>query len=398
VRILCLSMCFPNPAETDFGVFIHRRMRRVAEQIPVIVLAPVPVIEYGNPRRVLAPLGQIPHRAQDGGLDIRYPRWFYPPLGGWINGLLLGIQMLPRAWGLTRTGPIDLIDAHFAHPEGVAAALLAAVLKRPFMVTLRGNETDHAVYPMRLRMMGWALRRAARVVTVSERLRQFAIGLGCQPGRVVTIPNGIDGTVFYPRDREEARREWGIGPLDRVILSAGYLIERKGHHRVVEALRGLIDHGVAARLLIAGGPGREGDYEAEIRKVVTNLNLENHVRFLGPVKPDALAQLMSLCDVFALATSNEGWPNVVHEAMACGAPVVATDIGAIPEMIHSAEFGYVVPFGDKTALREALANSLGRDWNRDVISRWALGRSWDNVAAEVVALMQAVVAEKGRRS
>jgi glycosyltransferase involved in cell wall biosynthesis len=389
-------MCFPNPAETDFGVFIHRRMRRVADQIPVLVLAPVPVLEYGNPKRILAPLGQIPQRAQEGGLDIRYPRWFYPPLGGWLNGPLLGIQMLPRVWGLARS--IDLIDAHFAHPEGVAAALLSAVLRRPFVVTLRGNETDHAVYAMRRWIMGWALRRAARVITVSERLRQFAISLGCEPRQVVTIPNGIDGTVFYRRSRDEARREWSIGPRDKVILSAGYLIERKGHHRLVEALRGVIDQGVEAQLLIAGGPGREGDYEAVIRKMVTALNLEDHVRFLGPVKPDALARLMSLCDVFALATSNEGWPNVVHEAMACGAPVVATDIGAIPEMIQSSEFGYVVPFGDKAALEKALADSLCRDWNRDVISRWALGRSWDNVAAEVVALMREVVAEKEQRS
>lgn len=391
-------MCFPNPVETDFGVFIHRRMRRVAERIPVTVLAPIPVIEYGNPKRILAPLGRIPHRVQDGGLDIRYPRWFYPPLGGWLNGILLGLQMLPRAWHLARTAKFDLIDAHFAHPEGVAAALLGAVLKRPFVVTLRGNETDHAVFAPRRRVMAWALQRAARVVAVSERLRQFAIGLGCDPARAVTIPNGIDGGVFHPREREAARREWEIGAGDKIILSAGYLIERKGHHRVVEALRAVVDQGVEAQLLIAGGPGREGDYEATIRKTVADLNLESRVRFLGPVKPVALAQLMSLCDVFALATSNEGWPNVVHEAMACGAPVVATDIGAIPEMIQSDEFGYVVPFGDQGALRDALKTALGRGWNREAISRWALGRSWDNVAAEVVALMEAVVSEKETRS
>ncbi|MCC6590947.1 MAG: glycosyltransferase [Bryobacterales bacterium] len=397
VRVLTLSGCFPNPVEKDFGVFIERRMKRVAEKIHVSVLAPVPVMEYGNPKRVFTPLKEIPHQVQNGPLEVYYPRWFYPPLGGWSNGPILGLQMLPHARRLDANGGVDVIDAHFAHPEGVAAAVMASRMKKPFVVTLRGAETDHAVHAPRRKAMAWALKRAARVISVSERLRQFAIGLGCDPERAVTIPNGIDGSNFYPRGKTSARKEFGL-PADRkLILSAGYLIERKGHHRVAQSLRELLDRGVNAYLAIAGGPGREGDFEATIRQTVADLKLENDVRFLGAVAPEALAKLMSACDVFALATSNEGWPNVVHEAMGCGAPVVGTDIGAIPDMIQSDDFGYVVPFGDQKALTDALARALTRTWKRDVISGWALARSWDNVAAEVVSLFKTVIAEDRKR-
>lgn len=391
MHVLCLSTVFPNPAETDFGVFVERRMRRVGEMVEVSVVAPVAVVEYGNPKRRFPPLDRIPQKARNGSLDVYYPRWFYPPLGGWSNAYFLWAQSLRLARAIDRKKPIDLIDAHFGHPEGVAAALLARSLNKPFMITLRGNENDHAVFAMRKKKMAWAFERAGRIVTVSERLRQFAIELGCAAERAITIPNGIDGRTFYPRKREDARREFQIEGDAKIILSAGYLIERKGHHRVIEALRTVLDGGVNAQLLIAGGPGREGNFEAEIRKAVVDHRVEANVRFLGAVKPDALARLMSACDVFTLATSNEGWPNVVHEAMGCGAPVVATDIGAIPEMIQNDDFGYVVPFGDSSALADALSKSLQRSWNRELISQWAVGRSWDNVAAEVVSVMREAV-------
>jgi glycosyltransferase involved in cell wall biosynthesis len=102
---------------------------------------------------------------------------------------------------------------------------------------------------------------------------------------------------------------------------------------------------------------------------------------------------MSAADVLALASEAEGWPNVVHEAMACGTPVVATDVGAIPEMIPSPELGFRVPFGDTGALRDALRMALARDWDRGAIARYAQGRAWDKVAAEVVEVLEEVVAE-----
>jgi glycosyltransferase involved in cell wall biosynthesis len=379
--VLCLSTVFPNPAETDFGFFVERRMRRVAEHIPVTVVAPVAVVEYGNPQRKFPPLGRIPKESQLGALQVYYPRYFYPPLGGWVNGFFLAGQVCRTLSKLE----FDLIDSHFAHPDGVAAAVLARMFSKPYVVTLRGNETDHAVYAPRRRAMAWALRGAARVLAVSERLRRFAIELGCDAGRVITTPNGIDGSVFFPRERQPQTR--------KVILSAGYLVERKGHHRVAEALRMVVDSGVEAELWIAGGPGREGEFEAEIRAAVAGAGVEDRTRFLGAVKPERLADLMSNCDVFALASRNEGWPNVVHEAMGCGAPVVATDIGAINEMIPDERFGYVVPFGEPAALAGALRRALTREWDRKAISDRALARSWDNVGAEVAAILKEAIAE-----
>jgi glycosyltransferase involved in cell wall biosynthesis len=112
------------------------------------------------------------------------------------------------------------------------------------------------------------------------------------------------------------------------------------------------------------------------------------------VTQDALAELMSAADVFCLASSTEGWPNVVNEALACGTPVVATDVGAVRQMIDSDRYGSVVPVRDGEALAEALRAALTGRWDHEAISARGRSRSWSLVAEEVLEQMRAVLAER----
>jgi glycosyltransferase involved in cell wall biosynthesis len=384
VNILTLSTVFPNPSHANFGIFVRARVQHMASLASIRVLAPVPLADYRL--RELHLRKAIPSR-QDDRIVVHHPRWIYPPGGGFLNAVCLFLRAVWPALRLDRESRIDVIDAHFAHPDGVAAAMLAMVLRRPFTITLRGNETMHGGFRIRRLAMAWALKRAARVITVSEALRQYVISLGVDPAKVKTIPNGVDTALFQPRPK-------GVAVRERMILSAGYLIERKGYHHLIRAVAGLRSRGVDCELNIAGGPGGEAQYEADLRKLVTDLNLEPAVHFLGAVPPVRLAELMSEAGVFCLASSREGWPNVVHEALACGAPVVATDIGGVPDMIPSAEYGLVVPAGDRQRLEQALEKALASRWNRGAIAGWGQSRSWQNVSSEVIELFAEIVAEK----
>jgi len=232
--------------------------------------------------------------------------------------------------------------------------------------------------------MGWAVRHAHRVITVSEGLRALAIDLGADPSAVRTIPNGIKPEVFFRRDHEECRLLHQIPGNALAILSAGDLAEIKGHHRIIEAAGKLVAAGLPAYLVIAGGAGRSGQYAATLRALVTQHGLQDRVRFFGLASQETLAELMSAVDVFCLASSSEGWPNVVNEALACGTPVVATDVGAVPQMLPSDRFGTVVPVNDSAGLEEALRRALTRTWDHDAISNWGRSRSWDQVAREVL--------------
>lgn len=152
MNILTLSTTFPNPQEPVLGVFVSSRMQQAAALAGVRVVAPVPLVDYSRINGRLLRTG-IPFRRCDGRLEIYHPRWFYPPKGGALNAAFLAARCWPLLRRLDRAARIDVIDAHFGHPDGVAAALLAAALDRPFTITLRGNETMHASYPFAGRLL-----------------------------------------------------------------------------------------------------------------------------------------------------------------------------------------------------------------------------------------------------
>jgi teichuronic acid biosynthesis glycosyltransferase TuaC len=395
LRILSLSCVYPNPNDSGFGLFVRSRLRHVSRDAEIKVIAPVAQIDFATKGQPLFGRRGIPFQRWDEGLHIIHPAWIYPPGGYAINPVLLFLRLLPLAVELRKSFDFQLIDAHFAFPDGIAAGLLSKALGVPFTVTLRGSEVVHAGYAWRRKLMAWSLRRASRVITVSERLREFAISAGVDADKAKTIPNGVDSTMFFPRDREYCRRKHGILPNARVVLSAGTLLELKGHHRVARAVAGLRQRGLNLELIIAG---REGRYESELRSQIADLGLAQHVRLMGEISPGDLAEVMAACDVFCLASSREGWPNVVHEAMACGAPVVATDVGAVKDLVASPDYGLVIPVGDGDALEQALFRAFEIHWDRESISAWAHSRTWDHVAQEVLSEFQYVANAAPKRS
>jgi len=383
LRILSFTTVYPRPGNPRLGVFVRARLRALAEYADVAVVAPAAVIDYGNPKRRFLSLSETPVSRFDDSMRVLHPRWIYPPLIGWSHPWWLAAFSAPSIARLRNEFPFDIIDAHFGYPDAAAAHRLARRFGVPFTITLRGNETFHAGDPRKRSRMCAALQAAARVIAVSEPLRQFAISLGVDPARTVVIPNGIDATVFHPRGHAASRARVGMDDKELNVLSAGYLIERKGHHRVVEALPDLIKQGLNVRLWIVGDPGAEGDFAGEIRRCVARCGVGDRVNFVPAVAPAELACYMSACDLFCLASSREGWPNVVNEALACGAPVVATGVGGIPAMIPDPRFGIIVPIGDAAALRAALAEGLRKNWDREAIARQGLSRGWEQVGREV---------------
>lgn len=381
MQILSLSCVYPSPAQPTLGTFVRARLAWLAQHVPVRVLAPVAVVEYGNAaqRRPAA----IPFQATEDGVDVLRPRWFYPPFGGAANAVFLAARLLPLVRRLHRESPFGLIDAHFAYPDGIAAALLGRALGLRYSITLRGNEPMHAAYPVRGRAIRWAIRNAAQIIAVSSRLEQFAIASGAAPKRVCTIPNGVDASLFHPRPATGVFEKIGIPAGAPVILSAGYLIERKGHQHIIRALSGLRDTGSPAHVVIAGGPGAEGDYRSTLQSLVRELRLNERVHFTGAVPPATLADFISEASVLCLASSREGWPNVVNEALACGIPVIASDIGGVPDMIPSAEYGIIVPAVTAESFQSAIQTALDRTWDRQAIAAWGMSRSWEQVAREV---------------
>ncbi len=379
-HIVVLSSLFPSQIQPGAGLFVRERMFRVGKHLPLAVVAPTPWFPLQGLLRRIKPNFRpgAPAYENQSGIDVWYPRFFsVPSLFKRLDGLMMALSALPRLRRLKREGRLNIIDAHFAYPDGYAASLLSGWLRVPFTITLRGTETRHMQDDRISKMLLRAIEQATQVFSVSQSLRKLVVGHGATAAKIEVVGNGVDAVRFSPRDRATCRAALGLSASAHILVSVGGLVPRKGFHRVIEVLPQLQESFPDLVFLIVGGGSTEGNNRADLEQQVKQLKLEDCVKFFGPRPPDELPAILSAADVFVLATSNEGWANVFLEAMACGLPVVTTDVGGNQEVVCDESLGLVVPFGDAAALAKAIKDSLQRSWDGTHIRRYAENNSWD---------------------
>ena len=340
MKIVTFSTLYPNAVQTRHGIFVETRLRHLIQHHPEIssrVIAPIPWFplsgaifgEYGKLKR-------IPQHEERHGITIDHPRYpVIPKIGMSIAPLLMALACLPAFRQLQREGyDFELIDSHYFYPDGVAAILIGRWLNRPVTMTARGTDLNLIPqYTLPRRQIQWAMRHANHMMTVCEALRLQALHLGAEPARITTLRNGVDLKLFTPpTDRAALRQRLSI--QGQTILSVGHLIERKGHHLIIDAISKLKE----ATLLIAG----DGELESELRLQVHRLNLHKRVIFLGGLTQLELKEYYGAVDALVLASSREGWANVLLESMACGTPVIATKIWGTPEVVNDSMVGMLV--------------------------------------------------------
>ena len=377
MNLLVFTTLYPNPGQPHHGVFVENRLRHLLAMsgYSATVVAPIPWVPpglRGHPR--YRAFGAVPAHEVRHGLDVYHPRYpVIPKVGMTAAPGLLYLAARRQVRALVGAGTrFDAIDAHYFYPDGVAAALLARELGLPFTVTGRGTDLNLIPrYAAPRRMIQWAAGRAARLITVCAALRQDLAALGVDPERVVVLRNGVDLTTFR---RDDAGRARWRGQLNLetapVVASVGHLIERKGHDLAIQALTNLAPE---TRLLIAG----TGPEETALRALADEVGVAARVHFLGAVPHGELRAVYSAADALLLASSREGWPNVLLESLACGTPAVATAVNGTPEVIQDPVAGRVVEQRTPEALAEALRTTLAALPEPAAVRAYAEQFSWD---------------------
>jgi glycosyltransferase involved in cell wall biosynthesis len=261
----------------------------------------------------------------------------------------------------------------------------------PVTVTLRGTEVPQSRNPALVTKLREVFRDADQVISVSDSLRQLAYSLGLAEARGQVVGNGVDANRFTPMSKAEARQRFGLPDAAQVLITVGGLVERKGFHRVIACLPALLEQHPELHYLIIGGACPEGDMTQALKDQVTQLGLAERVHFLGPISPDDLKWPLSAADIFVLSTRNEGWANVILEAMACGVPVVASDVGGNAEVVCRDELGKIVPFDDQIALTGALDEVLNQPWDARAIRAYAEANSWNSRVVVLTELFRRVL-------
>ena len=389
IRTLLFSTLYPSAARPIHGIFVETRLRELLKtgEVETQVVAPVPWFPFSGERwGEYGRFAATPRFEQRNGVDVHHPRYFLPPkIGMNIAPHTLARSALPTIRKLMRDGfDFDLIDAHYYYPDGVAAGFLAKWLGKPFVVTARGTDLSQIpqfAYPRRLILDTAA--RAAASIGVCAALMDSIAELGADRQRLHVMRNGVDLERFQPVDRVEARRYLGL-PIDRrILLSVGLLIERKGHHIAIEALKQLPED---VLLVIAGsGPERE-----RLEGLAKDSGVAARVQFAGQVPNDQLKWWYSAADALLLCSSREGWANVLLESMACGTPAIATSIWGTPEVIQRREAGRLMATRTPQALVDASRDLFADYPDRTSVRKYAEGFGWDATTAAQLKLFKEV--------
>lgn len=391
LRTLLFSTLYPSAARPTHGIFVETRLRELLKtgQVDTRVVAPVPwfpstAARWGERARMAA----TPREEERHGIRVLHPRYaLLPKVGMTLAPLLLALACIPTLRRTIAQGfDFDLIDSHYFYPDGVAAALLAHHFDKSLVITARGSDVNLiAGHSLPRRMMLSASRRASALIGVSAALVERMGALGMPANRLHMLRNGVDLALFRPLQQADARRELGVQGWP-VLLSVGNLVPLKGHALCIDALVALADQWPDAQLLIVG----RGPEEQALRRHAEERGVAARVRLVGAVEQATLPRWYSAADVLLLASSREGWPNVLLEAMACGTPVVATRVGGVPEVVQGLVAGRLAERRDGQALADAVRALVQQGVDRAAVRRYAEGFDWQDTSARQADMFQAI--------
>ncbi len=390
MKILTFSTLYPNAARPGHGIFVEARLRHLlaSGQVESRVVAPVPWFPSRNPRfGEYAVHASAPREEQRHGIQVLHPRYpVLPKIGTTLAPFLLAQSVKPVVERILAQYRFDLIDAHYFYPDGVAAILLGRRFGKPVVITARGTDVNLiARYRLPRAMIRWAARHAAGMITVARALKDELVGLGVPAGRIEVLRNGVDLQIFRPVDRDAARRRHGF--TRTTLLSVGNLVALKGHDVAIRALRLLPETDF---VIIGDGPER-----AALGTLARESGVGDRVRFAGALAQEDLRHYYGAADALVLASSREGWANVLLESMACGTPVVASNVGGTPEVVASPEAGVLMAASTPEALAQAVQRLFAGDPDRGATRRYAEQFSWDATTAGQLQLFDRILGAPG---
>jgi glycosyltransferase involved in cell wall biosynthesis len=386
LRIALVTGMFPVPHDQTRGRYIYETAAALAKLADVHVLFQqfrYPDLGVLRPRSGL--YARVIQNYSVPGLDVQtleYPaiQGLTRPVNGWTSSRFL----YPR---IKRIDP-DVVLAYWLYPDGFAALLAARRLGIPAVVGALGSDVH---VPGALN--AWFARKVAAearaLLAVSRDMRETLIrDYGARPEDTHAIVNGINSQNFFPRDRGECRRELGISPGQRLILYVGRLYRAKGLIELLDAFETLRADDPQIHLAIVG----DGVMKEELQQQIGARQLQRGVRLLGGLEPRQVAVWLGAADLMCLPSWSEGYPNVVVEAVCCGRPVVATDVGGTREIVNERN-GVLVRPKDPLALSAALKLVLDRKWDAAQIAA-SIHRTWDDVGRETYEVLRQAAASR----
>ncbi|MBN2302110.1 MAG: glycosyltransferase [Lentisphaerae bacterium] len=333
-----------------------------------------------------------------------YVPTFYVPIIGRNFNWRYCLSALERA--IAAPELYDGVFAPWLYPDGVGAVLYASLNGLPSWIMALGSDVVNLDYSMRRKIILRACNKAKKVICVCQSVKDGMLRKGApDTDKITIVPNGVDTNLFRYQPVEKAANRIGKPGLlsagnRKTVLYVGNLAHVKGPDILLSAWQqyknamnnelamgdaDCIAQRKADRLVVIG----EGPMLAGLKKMTRLLRIDDSVFFVGAVSHDKVAAWMNVADVLCLPSRSEGMPNVVLEALACGLPVVASNVGACKEMLADSPESQTVPAETPDILTDAIVRILALKVDRKAMSeRYANARSWADQARQILAIME----------
>lgn len=393
MKVLVLSHMYPNPVNPHAGVFVHNQCKALANAgIELQVVCPTPAFPIYPKWKGYR---DLPTVTEYEGITVHYiPTRMFP------SGLLFSTygywyekSLLPVVSEIRKTFSFDLIHCHTIFPDGYAGIRLKKHLQVPILSTIHGS--DIMLYPKRSKGVYQktlqALQQHNQVVTVSQRLQMEAESI-CPQAKIQTVYNGFDPVQFAPVDQRKAREHLGL-PLDqKICMFIGNLYPVKGLSYLLQSFAKVKAQHNDLHLYLVG----EGMLKNTLQAEAESLNLEKAVSWMGRKPYEEIPSWIQSADVMVLSSLSEGLPSILLESMACGRPMIATDVGGIAEVLQDDQTGRLVPARDVEALAGAL-NELFCQYPEkteqmgEAAAQASQAYTWQKNAEQIIRCYQAMI-------
>ena len=347
MKILIITNLFPNASEPNRAMFNKQQFLALREYCDFKVIAPLPHFKCTR--------GQVPLRETIDGMDVHHPRYLViPKILRSMHGVSYYYGIHNEVEDIAKTFSFDLIFATWTYPDAYAASMIAKEMNKPLVIKVHGSDINLLnLYPSRRVMVQKTFKQAKKIIAVSQPLKRKLVELGVPEYKVTHLTNGIDTKKFHPMDKIQCRRELSLPLNKHIVLYVGNLELVKGVDILVDAVRGFPED---VLLIVVG----DGNLKNILSQKIKDPSFNGRVRLVGSQAHDQIPLWLNAANCFCLPSRNEGCPNVILEALACGVPIVATNVGGIPDLIDSnADAALIEPENPK-ALAQGIIKILQR--------------------------------------
>lgn len=364
-NLLIITNLYPLPWEPNRATFNKQQFKLLKDDYNVHICVPIAWPDYFKNKAKLVESENISY----------FPYFYTPKIGRRYYAKMMEISFnLFSSLKIKAFSPDKLLSA-WAFPEGVMGQSIANKLNIPFYLKVHGSDINgHGDIGPRAKQITFAANNSQGILSVSRALKEKMTSMGVDKEKVNVIYNGVDKGKFFPSS----------DPQEDHLLYVGNLKSTKGVIELLNAFSLVAKDYPKTKLVYVGS----GGMLSQLRELASKHGLTNRVLFYGSIDHSEIPALMRQSRCIVLPSYAEGVPNVLLESMSCGTPVVATNVGGIPEVVIEGETGYTCEPKSAEKFAQALRKALSKKWDKEVVVEHAKQFDWKKNKEQLLKMLK----------